>query len=180
MNSFRRLWTPSGKSWRQVPADIGTQLHIRETAREEPFGSSRAAICFSCADSFAAYFLYHIVPPEVLRATGNCKSGAYVRRDRPVILWTDGMKSFTENLVIAACQQDDGDEQLCGASFGYDLYDQIVPCPGQRMRRDLQRDARQRHVAVALLQIDGQRLSGLHLPALGRVQRQREPLLAAL
>lgn len=85
------------------------------------------------------------------------------------------MESFTENLVIAACQQDDGDEQLCGASFGYDLYDQIVPCPGQRMRRDLQRDARQRHVAVALLQIDGQRLSGLHLPALGRVQRQREP-----
>ena len=180
MNSFRRLWTPSGKSWRQVPADIGTQLHIRKTAREEPFGSSRAAICFSCADSFAAYFLYHIVPPEVLRATGNCKSGAYVRRDRPVILWTDGMKSFTENLVIAACQQDDGDEQLCGASFGYDLYDQIVPCPGQRMRRDLQRDTRQRHVAVAMLQIDGQRLSGLLLPALRRVQRQREPLLAAL
>ena len=131
-------------------------------------------------DSFFAHFLHPIVLPEVLRATGDCKSGAYVRRDRPVILWTDGMGSFTENLVIAACQQDDGDEQLCGASFGYDLYDQIVPCPGQRMRRDLQRDARQRHVAVALLQIDGQRLSGLKLPALGRVQRQREPLLAAL
>lgn len=93
---------------------------------------------------------------------------------------TDGTGSFTENLVIAACQQDDGDEQLCGASFGYDLYDQIVPCPGQRMRRDLQRDARQRHVAVALIQIDGQCLSGLHLSSLGRVQRQREPLLAAL
>lgn len=111
----------------------------------------------------------------------NCKKRSLCAcRSRPDIPWDGGTGSLTENLVIAACQQDDGDEQLCGASFGYDLYDQIVPCPGQRMRRDLQRDARQRHVAVALLQIDGQRLSGLHLPALWRVQRQREPLLAAL
>lgn len=111
----------------------------------------------------------------------NCKKRSLCAcRSRPDIPWDGGTGLFTENLVIAACQQDDEDEQLCGASFGYDLYDQIVPCPGQRMRRDLQRDARQRHVAVALLQIDGQRLSGLKLPALGRVQRQREPLLAAL
>ncbi len=93
---------------------------------------------------------------------------------------TDGTGSFTENLVIAACQQDDGDEQLCGASFGYDLYDQIVPCPGQRMRRDIQRDARQRNVSVPLLKIAGQRHSELIIPNIGRVQRQREPLLAAL
>ena len=45
------------------------------------------------------------------------------------------------------------------------------------MRRDLDRNTRQRHVAVRLLQIDCKRPRRRDLPALGQMQRSMEPLL---